>query len=91
MPDAIYILVQFISYAIEIITLAMLIRAVISWFYDGDGAFVRLLYFITEPIIMPIRLLLVKMNWLQQSPLDFAYLLTYVVLFLIRFALGMLF
>lgn len=91
MSDAVYILVQFLAYAIDVITLAMSVRAIISWFYDGDGAFVRLLYFITEPIIMPIRLLLIKLNWLQQSPLDFSYILTYVVLFLIRFLLGISF
>lgn len=90
MSNAIYVLVQFITYAIDIITLAMCIRAVMSWFYDGDGWFVRLLYYITEPVIMPVRLLLVKMNWLQNTPLDFSYILTYLVLFIIQVLLGLL-
>ena len=90
MSTAIYVLVQFITYAIDIITLAMCIRAVISWFYDGDGWFIRLLYYITEPVIMPVRLLLIKMNWLQNTPLDFSYLLTYLVLFIIQVLLGLL-
>ena len=90
LSDIIYVLVQFVTLFIDVITIAMCIRAVISWFYDGDGAFVRLLYFITEPAIMPIRRLLVKMNWLQNSPMDFSYLLTYVVLFLIQALLSTL-
>ena len=90
MSDIVYVLVQFITLFIDVITIAMCIRAVISWFYDGDGAFVRLLYVITEPAIMPIRALLVKMNWLQNSPMDFSYILTYVVLFIIQMLLSLL-
>ena len=90
MPEPIYILVQFIIVFIDVITIAMCIRAVLSWFYDGDGAFVRLLYCITEPAILPIRKLLVKMNWLQNSPMDFSFLLTYIVLFIIQALLSSL-
>ena len=90
MPEPIYILVQFIIVFIDVITIAMCIRAVLSWFYDGDGAFVRLLYFITEPAILPVRKLLVKMNWLQNSPMDFSFLLTYIALFIIQALLSSL-
>lgn len=90
MPELLYILVQFIILFIKVITIAMCIRAVLSWFYDGDGAFVRFLYVITEPAIMPIRKLLIKMNWLQDTPMDFAYLLTYVALFIIQTFLSLL-
>ena len=86
----IYVLVQFVIYAIVAISFAMFIRAVISWFYDGDGWFVRLLYFITEPVIMPVRLLLIKKNWLQNTPLDFSYLLTHLILFIILVVLEMM-
>ena len=86
----IYVLVQFVLYAINVITIAMCIRAVISWFYDGDGWFIRLLYFITEPVIMPVRLLLVKMNWLQNTPLDFSYILAYLILFIVQVLLRMM-
>ena len=90
MSTVIYVLVQFVLYAINVITIAMCIRAVISWFYDGDGWFIRLLYFITEPVIMPVRLLLVKMNWLQNTPLDFSYILAYLILFIVQVLLRMM-
>lgn len=90
MSELIYVLIRFVTIFIDVITLAMSVRAVISWFYDGDGPFIRFLYVITEPAIMPIRLLLVKMNWLQGSPLDFSYLFTYVVLFIVKFLLTLL-
>ncbi len=90
MPDVLYVLVGFVTLFIEVITIAMSIRAILSWFYDGDGPFIRFLYAITEPAIMPIRMLLAKMNWLQDTPMDFSYILTYVALFLIQAFLTLL-
>ena len=84
MPDLVYILVYFVIVFIDIILFAMMVRAILSWFVSSDGPFSRFLFFITEPAIIPIRKLLVKMNWLQGSPIDFSFLLTYVALGFIR-------
>lgn len=84
----IYVLINFIVMFIEIITLAMAIRAIISWFFDADGKFIRFLYVLTEPAIMPIRKLFYKMNWFQETPMDIAYMTTYLVLALIQLLLG---
>jgi YggT family protein len=90
LPEIIYVLVNFVIIFIDIITLAMTIRAILSWFVEGDGPFIRFLYVITEPAIMPIRKLLVKKNWLQGSPIDFSFMLTYIVLFVVQLLLGTL-
>jgi uncharacterized protein YggT (Ycf19 family) len=68
----------------------MMIRAILSWFFEGDGPFIRFLYVLTEPAIMPIRKLLVKMNWLQGSPIDFSFTLTFLALFVIQALLSSL-
>ena len=73
---------------IEIITLAMTLRAIINWFFDADGKFIRFLYVLTEPAIMPIRKLFQKLNWFQDSPLDMSYMATYLVLALIQLLLN---
>ncbi len=88
MPEPIYVLVNFVLIFIEVITFAMLIRAVLSWFTDGSGKFTQFLYVLTEPAIMPIRKLLVKMNWLQNSPIDFSFMLTYLALMIIQLILS---
>jgi uncharacterized protein YggT (Ycf19 family) len=88
LSDVIYILVQFISIFIEVITWAMCIRAVISWFYDGDGVIVRFLYVVTEPALMPVRKLFEKMNWFQDSPIDVSYGFTYIVLIVLQMIIG---
>ena len=87
MPEPIYVLVNFVIIFIKIISFAMTIRAILSWIVDGDGPFIRFLYVLTEPAIMPVRKLLYKMNWLQGSPIDFSYMLTFVVLFVIQIVL----
>ena len=87
MPEPIYVLVNFVLIFIEVLSFAMLIRAVLSWFTDGSGGISRFLYVLTEPAIMPIRKLLVKMNWLQDSPIDFSFTFTYLALMLIQMLL----
>lgn len=88
MPEPIYVLVNFVLIFIEVISFAMMIRAILSWFTDGGGKFTQFLYVITEPAIMPIRKLLVKMNWLQDSPIDFSFTLTFFALLLVEMLLG---
>ena len=73
---------------IEVISFAMMLRAIISWFFEGDGAFIRFLFVITEPAIMPLRKLFHKMNWFQDVPVDMAYSFTFIALFLIQTLLG---
>ena len=84
LPEPIYVLVNFVLIFTEIISFAMMIRAILSWLTDGTGKFFQFLYVITEPAIMPIRRLLVKRNWLQNSPIDFSFTLTFFALMLIE-------
>ena len=88
MPEPIYVLVNFVLFFIELLMFAMLIRAILSWITDGGGKLARFLYVLTEPAIMPIRKLLVKMNWLQNSPIDFSFTITCFVLLFIEMLLS---
>ena len=84
----IYVFVSFTIIFIDLLMLAMTVRAILSWFYDGDGVFIRFLYVFTEPAIMPLRKLFYKMNWFQDVPIDVSYGSTYIVLMLIQLLLG---
>lgn len=88
MPEPLYVLVNFVMIFIEIISFAMMLRAILSWFVESDGAFVRFLFVITEPAIMPIRKLFYKMNWFQDVPIDLSFTFTFIALFLIETVLG---
>ena len=81
MSGGLYILVYCVLLFIDVVSFAMLIRAVLSWFTMGEqtkiGAF---LYVVTEPIIMPIRNLCNRFGWFQGLPLDMPFLITVVLL-----------
>lgn len=83
-----FVLVQFVVVFIEVLMLAMTLRAIIGWFFDGDGKFIRFLYVFTEPAIMPVRKLFHKMNWFQDVPIDISFSATYIVLMIVQIFLG---
>ena len=62
------------------IQLAMLVRAILSWFPMDSNGFTDFLYGITEPFIVPIRLLFQKMNWFQNVPIDVSLMGSYLLL-----------
>lgn len=84
MPEPIYVLVNFVIMFLKVISFAMMIRAILSWFTDGSGKFTQFLYVLTEPMIMPIRKLCEKMNWFQNSPIDFSFTFTFLALMIVE-------
>ena len=71
---------SFVFIFLSVIQLAMLLRAILSWFVMGGGKFTNFLYAVTEPFIAPVRALFEKMNWLQNSPIDFSFMVTYLLI-----------
>ena len=68
---------------LSVLQLAMLIRAIMSWFPTESNKFENFLYMITEPPIMPIRKLFEKLNWFQGLPVDISFFVTYLLLSLL--------
>lgn len=70
------------------VSLAMTIRALLSWFDIGeDSKFMRLIYGLTEPAIIPLRKLFYKMNWFQELPIDMSFTFTWLILTVIEIIL----
>lgn len=79
---------RFVSATLDVVSLAMLIRMLLPLFTDADGS--RLYTFlgcITEPFIAPVRFLLVKFNLLQNSPIDWSFTVTYLVIAVVQMLL----
>ena len=72
--------VHTLIFALEI---AMFIRAIISWFPIDENKFTDFLYSVTEPVIMPIRLLFEKLGWFQNLPIDISFFVTFILLSLL--------
>lgn len=67
---------------------AMTLRAILSWFMMGGNKFMDFLYAVTEPFVYPVRALFQRMNWLQGTPIDFSFMITYLLISLISLFLG---
>jgi YggT family protein len=63
--------------------LAMLVRAVLSWFPIEPNKFINFIYAITEPVIAPIRALFDKMGWFRGLPIDMSFMASYLLIALL--------
>ena len=77
----IYFLKQTLLIVIDVLQFAMLARAILSWFdQTGESRISGFLYYLTEPVIAPIRALCTRMHWFEGFPLDIPFLITVLVL-----------
>ncbi len=77
-------LVNFVSTLTLVLSIAIVGRAVLSWFNLGeDHPLVVIVVRITEPMLGPIRRLLPS-----SGALDFSPIVALVVLFIIRYIIG---
>ena len=82
--DIVIVLIKNIAFLfLSAVQTAMFIRAILSWFMIDGGRLINFLYAITEPFIAPVRAFLVKRNWLQGSPIDFSFMITFLLLSII--------
>lgn len=73
-----------VYYFIEVIEIAMLVRAVISWIpLDEDNPVETFVTAITEPFIYPVRLIVDRIDALRNCPLDISFFVAYLILFLL--------
>ena len=85
MDTVIIILKSFVLILLDALQLAMLLRAIMSWFDRGEpGVVSSFLIFITEPIIMPIRVLCERRHWFEGVMIDIPFFLTFMVLSLLQ-------
>jgi YggT family protein len=76
---------RIIDFLLTLITLAIIVRALLSWFYPvGKDPWTRLLVDITEPLMAPVRNL---MSRVLPIPIDFSPI---VVILLIQLLQNML-
>lgn len=77
-------LIGFLCIALlDIVSAAMLVRAIMSLFTDGNKVY-NFVYSITEPIIMPVRKLLNKFDFSSGIPIDIPFLITYMLISVLR-------
>lgn len=80
-----YIFAKTVQIIISTVSIAMMIRAILPFFLDIEQSRVyALCYIISEPFIIPVRYVMVKLNIGQDSPIDWAFFATYLILWLLE-------
>lgn len=89
MPTVLTVVTDIVVLLLLGVQIAMMLRAILSWFPIDSNKFVDFLYVITEPFIVPIRLLFEKLGWFQNLPIDISFMVSYLLLSLLSFVLAM--
>ncbi|MDP4108964.1 MAG: YggT family protein [Bacillota bacterium] len=72
----------YIVYSIlRLLELLLFVRAILSWFPNfSQGPIFSFVYFTTEPVLAPIRKLLMRIQTLRSMPLDFSIIVAYLII-----------
>ena len=76
-----YILsILLVSFA-RALLLLMFCRAILSWIPSmRNSSIYSFLYTVTEPIIIPVRIILSKIPYVNSMPIDISFFVTYLLL-----------
>ena len=83
LEEALYIVSTIVQVVLSVLQLAMLLRAILSWFPMEPNKFTDFLFGVTEPVIYPFRALFNRLGWFQNLPIDISFTVAYITLFVI--------
>ena len=85
MIEILYILAKTVSVILGVVSFAMLLRMLLPFFVNPmESRIYELVFFVTEPFITPVRAIMFKMNIGQDSPIDWAFSVSYIIIWLLR-------
>ncbi len=91
MQVVLYVIARTGQLLLGLIELAMFLRAILSWFImDDDNRFMAFLFIVTEPFVLPIRLLLSRIKAIDESPLDISFFVAFLVITVLNSVLPVL-
>ena len=80
MITVLYVLAATVKLALEVIYFAMFLYAILSWFVMEDAPIMYVLAVITSPVVLPVRAITSRIPALQRAPVDFSFLIAFVLL-----------
>ena len=85
METVFFILAKSISITLGVVSFAMLARVIMQFFVDPtESRIFALALLITEPFVVPVRAFMVKFNIGQNTPIDWAFSITYILIWMLR-------
>ncbi len=87
MEAVLYIIAKVVQILLSVLSLAMFLRVILQFFTDEGNKLDTFCYAITEPFIVPIRMICDKMNVGQNSPVDVPFFITYIIITVLQLIL----
>ena len=85
MYQFVFVIVGTVSLILLGLQILMMIRALLSWFPpEEDNAFLRFVFFVTEIVVLPLRVLFDRLGWFEGMPIDMAFLISFLSLSILR-------
>ncbi len=82
---AVYWVARCVSALLGLLQVAMLVRAILSWFPGAaNSPFGDFIATLTEPIIGPVRAMCDRFGWFRNTPIDFSFIIAYLILILVQ-------
>ena len=84
METIFYILAKIVQIFLSVISFAMLLRVLLQFFVDiQKSKLYAISVALTEPIVVPFRVLFAKLNIAQNTPLDLPFMVAYLAVWLV--------
>lgn len=73
--------IRLASLILRLLQVMLFLRAILSWFpMEQDNPIMRIVYEVTEPLILPVRTLLYRMfPAMQRFPIDISFLVVFIL------------
>lgn len=84
METIFYILAKTVSITLEVVSITMMIRMILSLFGSPENRLYLLTCYMTEPFIIPVRAVMVALNIGQDSPIDLAFFFTSILIWILQ-------
>ena len=84
MEELLFILAKTVSIVLDVVSVAMIVRMILPFFVDpNESRIYAICFYATEPFIVPVRAIMERLNIGQDSPIDWAFSITYLLIWLI--------
>lgn len=84
MESVVEIIQSVVLIFIDVVGLAMLVRAILSILGSEESVLGQICYAISEPLVFPVRAVMSRIPGIMELGIDFSFMATYLVLVIIE-------
>lgn len=82
-----YIFSQIFVILLDVVDLILIARLIVSILLDEENRLFVIVFYMSETILTPFRVLFSKISFIRESPIDITYLIVMVIITVLRYML----